>query len=135
MGITVSVTTKGAEKLERNLAGADRLVGTFALQVEANAKAAIQTGGKSGRTYRRGRKGTHTASAPGEAPATDTGQIAGSIHAQREKAPSWRVAVTDPKGLLLEKGTRRILPRPFLLPALEKVRKPFIAAVRALFND
>jgi len=135
MGMTVEVKTAGADKLARRMNDADALVGTFALQIEANAKAAIQTGGKSGRTYRRGKKGVHTASAPGEAPATDTGQLVNSIQSQREGRASWAVNVLDPKGRMLETGTRRILPRPFLKPALEKVRKPFYAAVRKLFND
>ena len=44
------------------------------LQIESLAKQSIMEGGKSGTVYHR-RSVSHTASAPGEAPANDTGRL------------------------------------------------------------
>ena len=72
---------------------------------------------KSGRAYRRGRK-VHIASAPGEAPAIDTGELAGSVREFDGAATStaaWVTFGTDvPHGVYTEFGTSRMAPRPWL---------------------
>ena len=64
----------------------------------------------------------HTASSPGDAPNTDTGDLVKSIQLDVQKK---RVLVGS--GLayakFLEFGTRVMAPRPWLVPALEKNRK------------
>ncbi len=105
---------------------------------------------KTGRTYRRGGLGTrtaqvtrglarrekkpglrrataggriHRASAPGEAPASDSGAASGSLvahidglHARIEGAEVLR---------RLDEGTSKIAPRPLVAPALERARPDF----------
>jgi HK97 gp10 family phage protein len=73
---------------------------------------------KSGRVYaRRGVK--HQASAPGEAPASDTGRLVSSIHTSyNEVNLSGKVTIGTAYGLMLEYGTERIEPRPFARPAV-----------------
>lgn len=87
------------------------------IRVQREAIRSVHQAG-TGRQY-----GRHTASAPGQPPATDTGRLAASI---REELRS------DSKGLVevigsdviyakpLERGTRKMAPRPFLRPALRK---------------
>lgn len=122
--------TDNSEKFLRRLDTAEAIVKKFAFDVEGNAKAAIMSGPKSGRRY-----GNHTASAPGEAPATDVGNLVNSIHAKKESRFVWVVGVGAKYGKALEMGTRRMAPRPFLLPALMKVERSFILAIEAIFRD
>ena len=84
----------------------------------------VQRGMKSGTTYEKYRpRRTHTASAPGQAPATDTGQLVSSI-STRVKTEGRKVVgeiVADaPYAEALEFGTRNMMARPFMQPALDK---------------
>lgn len=75
-----------------------------------------------GREYRRGNV-THRASAPGDPPAVDTGRLRGSIGVQRIGDGHYRVGTNVDYAPLLEFGRRNQKARPFLRPALEKVRR------------
>lgn len=100
---------------------ADIVRGT-AQNVRTHAIRSIQRGTKSGITYEKiDPKRTHRASAPGEAPATDTGRLANSIQADIE-GKSATVFTNLEYAPWLEFGTRTIEPRPFMFPALEKER-------------
>jgi len=107
------------------------LIEETAYGVETKAKVSIQSGSKTGRVYiRNGR--SHRASAPGEAPATDTGALVNSIRALKRNRFLYRVNVGQLYGVYLEFGTSRMAPRPFLTPAVEKERKDFMKALRDL---
>ncbi|UEM08067.1 HK97 gp10 family phage protein (plasmid) [Skermanella rosea] len=95
------------------------------LMIEGNAKQKIMAGGKSGRTYKR-RSVTHRASAPGEAPANDTGRLVNSIKVEAQPSRK-RVLVKAGSGAveyaaLLEFGTSKMEERPFFRPALKEER-------------
>lgn len=94
-----------------------------AKHVEGEAKRAIAAGGKSGRVYKR-RGVSHRASAPGEAPATDTGRLVNSVIAYPAAAELESTVVagrgTVQYAAMLEFGTRNMAARPFLFPALER---------------
>lgn len=81
----------------------------------------------TGRTYRTGYKTephrTHQASAPGDAPAVNTGRLRQSITALRISPLHWRVGTNVDYALYLEFGTRRMAARPFLRPAADKERE------------
>lgn len=81
----------------------------------------------TGRTYRTGYKTephrTHQASAPGDAPAVNTGRLRQSITAVQIKPLHWRVGTNVDYALFLEFGTRRMAPRPFLRPAADRERE------------
>lgn len=101
------------------------------LKIEEHAKRSIAGGGKTGKVYRRG-KVTHVASAPGEAPATDTGRLVNSIHIEAVDNGD-AVKVSAGSGVvkyaaMLEFGTSRMEARPFMGPALAKA-KPEIEAL------
>ena len=94
----------------------------------------IQTGPKSGRTYEKyNPRSTHKASAPGQAPASDTGNLVSQI-----------MSVADGKNTLVESraeyskflefGTSKILPRPFLFPASEKSTKKIVQVLIQKLN-
>lgn len=80
---------------------------------------------KSGRAYRRGRTSIHIASAPGQAPAVDTGTLTNSIDFQMQGELQAVVSVNAEYAAYLEYGTRHMAPRPFATPAIDKVRDQF----------
>ncbi len=105
-----------------------------ALDLEAHAKTEIQTGTKSGKTYKRttgsGSVIEHRASAPGEAPATDAGVLVGSISTVPSADPTEaeaRVIVTAEYGAALELGREdgSIEARPFIRPAADRIERSF----------
>lgn len=109
--------------LERNRVGRGRTYTTF-----------FRTA-KSGKLFPVGeRKAPHQASAPGDAPARDTGRLMESIAVTKRATPASLVAETGPrvgafKGAFypafLEYGTRKIKPRPFVRPTAGRVRAIF----------
>jgi HK97 gp10 family phage protein len=112
---------------EGQKAALDAVVET-AYAIQADAVKSIQRGPKSGKSYARGRK-SHTASAPGEAPASDTGNLARNIRVKVNRSKG-EVAVeaNTPYAAALEFGTRGnpskkqppMQPRPFMGPAFHK---------------
>lgn len=153
MNIEVTINTRGIDMATVNLTRLDQIVRNQASTVQAIARASM-TGPKSGRLYKKSRRRrvnataakrrrkprTHRASAPGESPAVDTGALKNSVRIRPVGNMVWEVYVAQPAskyGTALEFGSprRRLAPRPFLRPALEQVRKPFIAAIeRELFG-
>lgn len=109
-----------------------KVVRRTAESTEGDAKISM-TGPKSGPIYRR-KGGTHQASAPGEAPAVDEGNIFNTTKAAEVNETTWVVAVAADEGVWMEFGTRTVAPRPFLGPALEKHRAAFEAAIKALIS-
>lgn len=85
----------------------------------------IQNPPKTGKIYiRRGIK--HQASAPGEAPATDTTALASSATTSYNKeALSGRANWSVKYAMALELGTFKMAPRPFARPALDLVGAGF----------
>jgi hypothetical protein len=73
---------------------------------------------KSGRIYRRNGV-SHQASAPGESPASDTGQLVGSVTTSVDEGNlTGNVNFGSDHALALEKGTFKMAPRPYAVPAL-----------------
>ncbi len=87
-------------------------------------------GPRSGRIYKRG-SGTHQASAPGEAPATDIGTLANSIQHRRLRPLQHEVAIGAEYAAALEFGTGRMAARPFVRPWIESDLKPALEAIEA----
>jgi hypothetical protein len=78
-----------------------------------------------GRVYVRGGY-THQASAPGQAPAADTGGLIASYEVGVAMEPSGPVGIVqsdDPNAPRLELGTRHIAARPAVVPSAEAVRQ------------
>jgi len=85
---------------------------------------------KTGRIYRKSKNVEHQASAPGEPPAVDTGELLRSIMFDVHKfAVEIGVAGGAPYAEHLEFGTKKMKPRPFIDPAVEKHKQAIIDKV------
>ncbi len=124
-----------------------------AILVQSSARMAVMKGPKTGVQYgaladikkvnfklkgaKAAAKRIHQASAPGEAPANDTGNLARSITVLAAEIvnglPTAYVKASAPYAFALEHGTRTIAPRPFMWPAAldnrEKIRELGLVAV------
>lgn len=109
----------------------DEACESTALDIQARAQMAIMNPPKSGRIYKRGNV-VHQASAPGEAPATDTGNLVNSAYTKQLGRAYYETGFTAEYAAHLEFGTAKIEPRPYLRPAVEAVRKAFIADIKRI---
>lgn len=103
-----------------------------ALDIRNEAIRSIQQGPATGVTY-----GNHQASAPGEAPSTDTGFLVGSIQSGLVQSGKILEAIAGTDldyGIHLEFGTRNMAARPWLQPAFERKKKTINARLHAAFK-
>jgi HK97 gp10 family phage protein len=134
---TITMTVRGGEQLRRNL---DRLAGAERRRaqqdgleagirvLETEVKVLLQTPG-SGELYTHGSV-THQASAPGQPPAIDTGNLINSIRVEDVTPTEATLGVGAEYGEYLEFGTSRMAARPFLRPAMDENENEIVAAVR-----
>lgn len=113
-----------------------RALRTHAAELVEAVRTGLETGGRSGRTYL-GDGVVHQASAPGEPPASDTGELAASIEideGDRTTAASAKLGVyvtaTADYAAPLELGTSITAPRPFLAPALRAAQPDAVVGIR-----
>lgn len=97
----------------------------------------IQGGSRSGREYKRGSI-THQASAGGEPPKSDTGNLAGKIFFGKATLEgntfTGEIVARAKYAKMLEEGTRHIEPRPYMHPAFmdskDDIKKQMILGMR-----
>lgn len=70
-------------------------------------------------------------SAPGQPPAIDTGELAGSLQVEQIKPQQYALTTDAPYAPYLEYGTSNMAPRPFMTPAAQRMRGKQIE----LFSD
>jgi len=110
----------------------EQLIYRATAMVHSRVQESIQRDPKTGATY-----GKHQASAAGEAPATDTGFLVGSITFKKPDVNEatgevvGRVIASAPYAAHLEFGTSNIAPRPYMQPALEQNR----SKIRKIFRE
>ena len=123
--------TKALKSLEKDLEQPFREVILGGAQlIRGEAIKSIQTGPKSGRIYERyNPRRTHQASAPGQAPASDTGNLVSQIIVRPKNPDEVAVESNALYSSFLEFGTSKMLARPFLFPATEKSRMKIAQAV------
>lgn len=120
----MTIKIDGLAELQKNLAAiesqiereiAKAKIGAGKL-VEGEARRSIQTRSDSGRTVKV-RGGVHTISKEGDAPNTDTGTLQRSLQTEIKGSDVY-VGTANDYAPHLEYGTKKMKPRPFLLPAL-----------------
>jgi HK97 gp10 family phage protein len=121
-GKELAAALRNASK-DMQAAVADAVTAT-GLELRGDVVKRIQRGPATGRTYQR-RGVTHTASAPGQAPATDTGRLANSVTFEQAGPVSVTVGSALIYAAYLEYGTTRMAPRPVWRPAVEDMAPKF----------
>ena len=97
--------------------------------IRGEAIKSIQTGAKSGVVYQMyNPRREHRASAPGQAPASDTGNLVSKIIVKQKTRNITNVESNANYSAYLEYGTSKMEARPFMLPAFEKSKKPILDA-------
>lgn len=133
----MTVKVEGLEELKASMAELAKRYGVETVRaaqaggklVAAEAERSImaQSAGEWVRRYRESEGGQsvgydHLASAPGDAPNTDTSRLVNSIKMETTRSEVF-VGSTVPYAQWLEFGTSRMAARPWLVPALEAKRR------------
>lgn len=117
---TVVLDLRKLQQLERKLPGSvNKLNRELAFELEADIKTHFSSSSPS---------------APGQPPGIDTGNLRNSIQVRPYMGAIWRVWVDAAYGKPLEYGTARMAARPFVRPAVMRVRKLIPARYRALIK-
>jgi hypothetical protein len=144
MGVTISLDLSQAEdgllRLSKFTAVAEeglrQAVKETAERIREDFIRAIEGGSKSGRVYiRRGKR--HRASAPGQAPASDSGMLVRRTRVSVSKRSISAGVVAGPSDFyarFLESGTKRIMLRPALVQARDKHVQDFIDQVMSALD-
>jgi HK97 gp10 family phage protein len=126
-GVTLKINSVALDNMFR---AAEKAVNDSANNVAKEMKKSIITGSKSGRQYFiKGRR--HQSSAPGQPPANSTGQLVRSIKVKKTNNGQ-EVTIDAEYAAFLEYGTSRMRPRPFIMPALMKVKKNLLSKLKGL---
>ena len=126
-GVTLKINSVALDDMFR---AAEKAVNESANNVAKEMKKSILTGSKSGRQYFI--KGTrHQSSSPGQPPANSTGQLVRSIKVKKTNNGQ-EVTIDAEYAAFLEYGTSKMRPRPFIFPALMKVKKNLLSKLKGL---
>lgn len=122
---------KNFKKLEKDLEpDFQEIVKGGAQLIRGEAIKSIQTGAKTGIVYQKyNPRRQHRASAPGQAPASDTGNLVSKIIVKQKTKNITQVESGADYSKFLEYGTSKMDARPFLFPAFEKTRDKIVKAV------
>jgi hypothetical protein len=107
-------------------AHADAVVRDTLFDIEGAVKAAMADA-KSGRVY-----GDHQASAPGEAPAIDTGAYANDVRAQPTGPARGIVGTNQEQAEVLEYGGADVAARPVWRPVVQDAEGTFLKKMKDL---
>jgi len=77
---------------------------------------------------------SHQASAPGEAPAVDTGYLKNSLRAKRVQQGTWLVYAGAEYAPHLEFGTIDMAPRPYFVRSIEEASRGLLRELEAIFK-
>jgi HK97 gp10 family phage protein len=126
-GVTLKINSVALDSIFR---AAEKAVNNSAFDVAKEMKKSILSGSKSGRQYFiKGRR--HQSSAPGQPPANSTGKLVRSIKVTKSNS-GHEVKIDAEYAGYLEYGTSRMRPRPFILPALLKVKRNLLTKLKGL---
>lgn len=130
IGGSVNIQVNGVQEVQAAIRafgaqvekGVSDAIAATALETLTDVRKSIQGPPKTGREYPRGKNGSkiHRASAPGEAPATDTGALVSSTYFTKVDAFTAAIGSRLEYAFHLEFGTRKMEARPSWVPAAEK---------------
>ncbi|MCX4294323.1 MAG: hypothetical protein OSJ56_09745 [Prevotella sp.] len=130
------------EKIDRKVESVNNQAvsrGTQAVNALRNAELEVLKGQRSGRVYRKPHsKASYTASAPGEPPARRTGNLRlhwnGKVIKERTSGGGLNITAElesqEPYAGILEHGSRRMAPRPFL----ERIKQKAMPKIKRIYS-
>ncbi|WP_020184544.1 hypothetical protein [Methylopila sp. 73B] len=139
------MAVRGASSLIRKLSqlpaslqvGIQDALEASAAEMHGYAVQKIQRNSGGGRTYKRGGR-THTASAPGEFPNSDYGELVSKMRASKASRDGQGIIATfgayDVKAKYLEYGTSRMAARPFMRPTFRLLKAKAQARIKLAVN-
>lgn len=102
---------------------AERGLNAMTMQGAERIQNAMNESPRTGRIYKKGKTVTHQASAPGEAPAPDTGNLINSVFSgiidRVRGAITGRIVVNKEYAAHLEIGTAKMRPRPYIASTIK----------------
>ena len=113
--IVVEVSSRFPAIMAKMIVAIDRVIERNAYTILARSQLKMATGPKTGRIYKYGNV-LHQASAPGEAPAVDTGNLLNSGFVKRLGVADFGIGFSAEYAGILEEYKDR----PFLYPSLEE---------------
>ncbi len=135
MSLAFSIVVQGAKTVARKLdayekrakAKDKKVIADALVSVHRDIVTSVSQGARTGRVY-----GKHQASAPGEPPKTDSGDLVRSFRITfNGDRMGGKVTTDSPYAVALELGTTLMEARPFFFPAVEKNRTKIITALIA----
>ena len=136
--IAMTVKIDGLRRYRDNLNSLEQVVMATAANIEGEAKKSILERSSKGNEYRHGGK-VHYSAEPGNAPNSDTGNLAGSIlhrslgKTTAEVATGAEYAIPLELGWISKDGAHQG-PFQFMVPAVQKHSGPFKQAVAAIMR-
>ena len=113
----------------------EQIVFTTALDIRNATVKRIANGPKTGHIYQsKVSNRVHRASDPGQAPATDSGDLITSYTVQQEDSYTYTVSSNLPYAYYLEFGTSKMKARPHLTPSVEENRNIFKRRLTEVFQ-
>ena len=114
---------QASTKIKNDVANA---VFDFGTDLHQDIVLSVQRGPATGTLYQKTNpRRVHRASAPGQAPMSDTGRLASSIYFQERSKFYVAIGTKIKYANWLEYGTRKMLPRPFFKPAFDRGKAEF----------
>lgn len=139
MGLTAQLARIRGLSVEKIGRGLSQALLATASEIVADASVSITNGAKTGKVRTGVIKKRHQASAPGEAPADDGGDLKRGLEAILLSPLKAQASSNAPYSRMLEDGTSRMAPRPFWRVAILKnkdtLRDNVAAVVRKAINN
>jgi len=92
-------------------------------------KTELDNGTGTGKVYEHDHH-LHRASSPGKPPKSDTGALSKSVSSKRIGTGASEVRIKSPYAALLEYGTSKMRPRPFVAPAVTELKKRVVKKLK-----
>lgn len=130
------LAVKGLNKYKQTMGvQLNQAIAASGFLVQNEARRLVLSPPKTGKVYIRRGRIKHRASAPGEAPASDTGTLVRSIITSHDTTKFTLIVHAKAKyALWLEEGTRRMKPRPFMSVALKNKKAQIVALFTKLLS-
>lgn len=115
-------------RMKKAINGTDDVTQKYCILLRNTMIEGIMTTPKTGRIY-----GNHISSSPGNYPANWSGDLIAGISISPPSIGFRQVKIEVDYAAALEGGTKKMSPRPFVNPSIDKLKPEFVKEVKNLF--